>query len=432
MAHSLLVPCGGCGYENLPQHRFCGMCGFPLPETPADGSRPAEKNADSSRDTDLDEFLAPVASVDRPTSQPAPRSPEPAAQRRPSSAQASVGRNQNFESPAATRREQAPSIVSGPSFLGLAADPSDQDRASYLLDDEDDSSSHGGRFAFVLVLLIVVALSAAVWHWRQEVGVLSARITGRSTQDVSPPADNSAPPVSASPSEVAPAMQPEATTDKPKTGVGDLPANPPQQPLAAPNGQTAPAATNPPASQSPSGPPDSTTPASPAAAANSASGPSDPAAKQDQPPAAQPAAAPQSDDGSSAEKTMREQASVKPTSAARSASRTSAGSGASAATGDSTEAEGEKYLYGTGVPQNCARAQKSLMAAAGRADARAQSVLGTMYATGHCAPRDLPLAYKWFAKALHQDPGNNRLSDDLKVLWNQMTPDERQLALHNQ
>jgi TPR repeat protein len=99
---------------------------------------------------------------------------------------------------------------------------------------------------------------------------------------------------------------------------------------------------------------------------------------------------------------------------------------------DSLETEGENYLYGNGVPQNCNRAQKKLLAAAGQADTKAYNVLGTMFATGHCAPRDLPLAYRWFAKALHQDPANTRIEDDLKALWSQMTPDERQLALRNQ
>ena len=51
-----------------------------------------------------------------------------------------------------------------------------------------------------------------------------------------------------------------------------------------------------------------------------------------------------------------------------------------------------------------------------------------MYATGHCASRDLPTAYRWFARALHQDPGNARVQRDLEVLWKQMTPDERQIA----
>jgi TPR repeat protein len=52
-----------------------------------------------------------------------------------------------------------------------------------------------------------------------------------------------------------------------------------------------------------------------------------------------------------------------------------------------------------------------------------------MYATGHCVGRDLPTAYRWFAKALHGDPGNSRVQRDLEVLWKQMTPEERQLAM---
>jgi len=81
------------------------------------------------------------------------------------------------------------------------------------------------------------------------------------------------------------------------------------------------------------------------------------------------------------------------------------------------------------VPVDCSRAQKDLQAAAGQGNTKAYSVLGTIYATGHCTDRDLPLAYHWFAKALQQDPGNTRLQRDLQVLWSQMTPDERQIAM---
>ena len=95
---------------------------------------------------------------------------------------------------------------------------------------------------------------------------------------------------------------------------------------------------------------------------------------------------------------------------------------------DALETEGENYLYGHGVQADCGRAGKSLLAAAARSSAKAQSVLGTMYATGHCVTRDVPTAYRWFAKALHQDPGNVRLQRDLEVLWQQMTQEERELA----
>jgi hypothetical protein len=92
------------------------------------------------------------------------------------------------------------------------------------------------------------------------------------------------------------------------------------------------------------------------------------------------------------------------------------------------ELAGERYLYGTGLPQNCARAESSLRTAAMHGNSKAETVLGTMYATGHCVGRDLPAAYRWFARALHQEPQNSRISADLQVLWRQMTPEEKQLA----
>jgi len=99
---------------------------------------------------------------------------------------------------------------------------------------------------------------------------------------------------------------------------------------------------------------------------------------------------------------------------------------------DDQEAEGEKYLYGNGVPENCGHARKALLAAAQHSNPKAENVLGTMYATGHCATRDLPTAYRWFSRSLRKDPSNTRIEQDLKVLWNQMTPDEQRLALRDE
>jgi TPR repeat protein len=95
-------------------------------------------------------------------------------------------------------------------------------------------------------------------------------------------------------------------------------------------------------------------------------------------------------------------------------------------------ADGEKYLYGRGVPEDCARAQRNLQIGAKQSNSKAQTLLGAMYATGHCVSRDLPTAYRWFAKALHGDPSNSRVQRDLEVLWKQMTPEERLLAMKNQ
>jgi hypothetical protein len=96
---------------------------------------------------------------------------------------------------------------------------------------------------------------------------------------------------------------------------------------------------------------------------------------------------------------------------------------------DALVANAEKYLYGRGVPQNCDRALVSLRAAADRQNARAQSLLGTMYGTGHCVPRDLPNAYRWFAQASRQQADNMWIQRNLEMIWREMTPQERQLAM---
>lgn len=101
---------------------------------------------------------------------------------------------------------------------------------------------------------------------------------------------------------------------------------------------------------------------------------------------------------------------------------------AAADTGDAAFRQGEAYLYGRGVKENCDEAVKYLKAASAKSNAKARSAFGTMYATGHCVPRDLPTSYLWFALALRVDPNNQILGKDLSAVWNQMTPPERQMA----
>lgn len=89
--------------------------------------------------------------------------------------------------------------------------------------------------------------------------------------------------------------------------------------------------------------------------------------------------------------------------------------------------EAERYIYGRGVRQDCDHGMKLLKAE--QSNAKAMISLGALYSTGTCAPRDLPTAYRWFAMALHKDPDNQALQDDLQKLWGQMTGPERQLAI---
>jgi len=289
---------------------------------------------------------------------------------------------------------------------------------------EDEPSTHRGRWLVLAVLLIGAA--AAGWHWRGNVRSLASRLSAETPASQAQSTANAAP--------VAPTPPTAAASN------GAEPSTPPAG--AASNTQTAPPSspaptpTAAPASDQTTVPLASTSkPAAPEASQAAAQPTETPAAGAAVPPAA-------SDSPQSANADAKDQAngqSAEDSAAAGSLKSAAANSAKPARTtadqvpdgseSDALESQGEKYLYGNGVAANCALAQRSLLAAAERSSARAQSVLGTMYATGHCAARDLPLAYRWFARALRQDPSNARIEQDLKVLWNQMSPDERQVAL---
>jgi TPR repeat protein len=149
-----------------------------------------------------------------------------------------------------------------------------------------------------------------------------------------------------------------------------------------------------------------------------ANAPGAPAAAPNKPSPAVPDAAPELDSNSTG--------STQPAAEAAPASAKAAAF--SAADANQLFAEGQKYLYGNGVQRDCGRALEDLRVAA-RLSAEAASLLGTMYASGHCVGQNLAPAYHWYARALHRDPANTRYKSDLEVLWNQMTPEDRQAAL---
>jgi len=120
-------------------------------------------------------------------------------------------------------------------------------------------------------------------------------------------------------------------------------------------------------------------------------------------------------------------ATREPGVAAANASASPSPTPATADTGDADFRKGEAEALAA-AGENCAEAVKSLKAASAKSNAKARSAFGTMYATGHCVPRDLPTSYLWFAMALRVDPNNQILEKDLNAVWNQMTPPERQMA----
>lgn len=422
----MAVHCEECGYENNPEFRFCGMCGAPLPAARrSDATRPGPAIALHGTEpapSGLDPRIT-SAPIEAP-SQSAPFIDKPVT---------APSREETFRQIAVPRRERTPerndNLISGPSLLGLAQEPPSSNAPTYLLEDEE-ASSHRGMY--LILFLVLVGIAVAAWHYRQDFAGWASR-TGSAPANPAVADNNSAAPVSASPSEVAPASPSGATSsEKPKTGVGDQPqaaeqtppvagqttATPPAAKTVAPSAADSSAA-NPSASDNAAGQTDQSSPTP--ADANSATGQPDTSADNSasEPAAPAPAAA------QPKPVTKAESAKPSPVRPVRQARMQSAAAGDA---DDYLVTDGEKYLYGNGVPQNCGRAQKDLLSAAEHSSTKADSILGTMYATGHCVTRDLPVSYRWFAKALHQDPNNTRIEQDLEILWKQMTPEERRIA----
>jgi cytoskeletal protein RodZ len=80
----------------------------------------------------------------------------------------------------------------------------------------------------------------------------------------------------------------------------------------------------------------------------------------------------------------------------------------------------------------CDRRLSFLRAGDSRGEAGATAQLGTMYYEGRCVARDLPTAYRLYARALHKDPNNSQIADTIANIWKQMSPAERQLAIKPQ
>ena len=299
--------------------------------------------------------------------------------------------------------------VSGPSFLGLGDERSRD--LDYLLEDEP---ARGHTRLYLALLLLVASGGLLAWHWQRDGYPWTGYIqkpTIRSQASVNPaPAPDST--VAAAPVvPVEPTANPAPPEAQPATGEA-APHPPAGEPAASSAPPPAPAAAK---------PTDQT--AQPNEGSNSgeaaAKAPTAAASPASEPEAAEPAPP--------APKEARAATAVPPTPKAVSPKPSPTTPGLSFE--DRLVADGEKYLYGRGVPEDCDRAQRNLQIAARQSNAKAQTLLGAMYATGHCVGRDLPTAYRWFAQALHGDPGNSRVQRDLEVLWKQMTPEERQLAM---
>ncbi len=376
-----VVRCPGCGYDgNNPFFRFCGICGSALERE----SRAAPPPAKASKMPALVvSSYSILGLVDEPASS------ESAVKQAP---------NKALPAPNAGKSPSLPEAS-----YPLQASPS----TAYLLeDDEDEDASAAPRIRLALGLtVLVIGAAALAWQWYLYGSPLAYFAGATRTSAMASPSPRAvidrAPAQAASPAPSQSAALSANTEEMEKTE-----APPPQ---SVPETQVAPAPQSKTADSLPG-----------RAAVDTPAGTQAPVQQSAVEAATRIAGA-----------DVAMAAPAKPT-ASRTAD-TSAASVAqpdkvSAADADQLLAEGQKYLYGDGVAQNCGLALQDLRAAA-PVNAEAASLLGTMYASGHCVDKNLAPAYRWYARALHKEPSSTRFQKDLTALWNQMTPAEKQAAV---
>ncbi len=381
--------CPNCGEENSPAFRFCGMCGTPLdarsPATVATKTEPAA-------------YVPPAYSA-------APFSPkvQPVASSRPAEPDMHLAMG-----------ETSHATISGPSLLGLSSDsvgessapsyssPSYSDR-SMLLEPEEPRSGMGRT---LVLLALLAAICAAAWWTYKNYKVPSTQTAQSLATDVAKP--------SASTASSATSQQPAVSQQTTSSAQQTTPSAQPTKSASTAQPETAP----------------------PGAATSTTPPPTQPSAKVTTKPEAPPSPRPPANTKPPAQSTHSQQPASKPAMEVR-ASRAApthvekppaAAASNAPGSGDADYRKGEAYLYGRGAAENCDEAVKYLKSASAQQSAKARSTFGTMYATGHCVPRDLPTSYRWFALALQADPNNPVLTHDLTAIWNQMTPPERQIA----
>jgi hypothetical protein len=360
------VICPKCGEDNSSNFRFCGMCGTALEARRPVGAPKATGAAEPIRtaSSGIVEPRAPVAT----------RAAVDAEDRVPPSA--------------------------GPSLLGLNQPSSDapngNDQAAFrdqffsgtesFYEPEDPNI--GARRVVLLLLLLAILGAGGWWAYSNynKSGGMKRNIPILNTTPAGNESATNNPPPSAKPEKAAPA---------------DSASSQPAEPPANPSAQSA--NTN------------------PAPAAES---------KAEQPKAEQSAAASVPAKDTEPERPSRSAKSARAERAKASSSRATSRPSPEVTSdkGDAEFRRGEAYLYGRGMRANCDEAVRNLKEASAKQNAKARSTFGTMYATGHCVPRDLPTSYSWFALALRADPNNQVLEKDLVAIWNQMTPPERQMA----
>lgn len=443
--------CGRCGNENSEGNRFCGMCGAalvptaqaPIPVAPSTERRavpvgaPEESRIPARSTNEAFPVMAPPIVTTPAVNPPAAPSFTPAA---PIDTPPII--IPAITTPAAPPRAESDRAVYGPSFLGLNRPPDGRSRdglqrnvvsghephrpgnLDYLLEDEEEPKRGWGKLVVVVIALGLIG-GFGYLRWKQGGFNFLKPAAATQSQQKTPdsagaPNTNGATPGDAAPSAANPS--PASQTASPANSGTTTAA--PASPDAAASGGAVPGAGAPPSGMDAGTQPPASSVAAPAASAvpdNSSPG------KPQENAAAEKSSA--SDSGEDAEAGPAKSESHAPIAAAKPSPARTRERKPTPVTPVDISAEAERYIYGRGVAQDCDQGLRLLKPAAAQANSKAMIMLGTLYSSGTCTPRDLPTAYRWYALALHKEPDNQTLQDDLQQLWSQMTPPERQLAI---
>ncbi len=419
--------CPRCGNDNAETNRFCGMCGASLVGA-SNAARPAAAAASSSG------TRSPSPAPGKPAETDVRRAGQSSANGTTASeASHNLGAGRPLEP------DNEP-VVAGPSFLGLnrpsntAESRREASRAGaqehlrssrnvdYLLEDEEEPR-HGRGKLLLLVAALALAVGFGYLHWKQ--GGFDWVMGGEkkpSPTAASPDITSNAPQASSS-------LPSAATPGTPQSGAQGAPLGATESPSQ--QGSSASGTVpnlNASAETSSSPPPPASAPQanSPQHAPQPAPAPSESSPNVPPPSssASQSASSMPGKTESNVADSDSEDQSASDTAAPKPKPRKPA-----AAVPLDTVAEAERYIYGRGVGQDCDHGLRLLKRATDQSNPKAMISMGSLYSTGTCTARDLPTAYRWFAMALHKEPDNQTLQNDLQALWSEMTQPERQLAI---
>ncbi|HEY2114754.1 MAG TPA: zinc-ribbon domain-containing protein [Candidatus Angelobacter sp.] len=360
--------CESCGHVNEPGMKFCGMCGTRI-----------ERRMAERRGVSDEARAAAIANAQLPSPEAGGRrtahvsataveeAPPPALPRR---GEPAIFRDEPGRKEAVRSESGHGGNISGPSFLGLNAQPGSDGDVEYLLEDEPS----GGGLRKLILLLIIAAIAGLLF------------VQWRSSFKANP--------------------KPAPTKVEPST------------PAPGPQGSNVP--------QSPAAQADATKTAATGAAAVT-----DGAAATDaNVPKAQPTAL--ETEGTSPNAATDDTTDKKPPPTDEVLPNADAKAPDEAKLPDYKPSpslvRAQQYIRGKGVQQNCEQGLLYLKAATDKSDPGAAIQMAALYSSGLCVKQDRVMAYRWFNSAHELQPANMWIQKNMDQIWAQMSSQERRLA----